>query len=125
MSEFQSAHGNGFILLSIYRCIDEYYYVEYSDAEGTVFGVARLHFKSLSNRRIKKSKKYAGSFERMMLVDESDMIPERYSRKPYSVYLKNAKIFTHLQALLERNDPKEVWHNYCERTEAGRTFRKL
>ncbi len=50
------------MLLSVYRCIDEYYYVEYSDAKGEVFGVARLHFKSLSNRRIKKSRKYSGQF---------------------------------------------------------------
>jgi hypothetical protein len=62
-------HQNGFILLNVYRCIDEYYYVEYTDASGAGFGVVRVHFKNFSNRRLKKSKKYSGNFERMLLLD--------------------------------------------------------
>lgn len=114
MSNFVSEHGKGYIFLNIYRCIDEYYYIEYSDTEGKVYGVARVHFKNLSNRRVKKSKKYSGFLERVLIVDEKDMIPERYSRKPFSVYLKNTDIFSHVPAMFDRNNPKDTWYKFCE-----------
>ncbi len=87
------------MLLNIYRCIDEYYYIEYSDSNGDGFGVARIHFKNLSNRRIKKSNKYSGLFEKQMLLEEKQMIPEKYSRRAYSVYFHNLSVLKHLGKL--------------------------
>jgi len=68
MDEFIKKFNNGYIFLSIYRCIDEYYYIEYTDETGSHYGVARIHFKNLSNRRVKKSNQYSGRFEKLMLV---------------------------------------------------------
>lgn len=51
------------------------------------------------------------------------MIPEKYSRKPYAVYLKNMKAFNHLQSLLVKNDLNQTWHNYCENS--GSNFKKF
>lgn len=77
--------------------------MEYTDSEGKGFGVARIHFKNFSNRRVKKSKKYSGNFEKLLLLEERQMIPEKYSRKPYSVYLEKVNTFEHIPLFLSKN----------------------
>lgn len=68
MDEYSFKNKKGYILLNVYRCVDEYYYFEFSDSTGSDYGVARIHFKNLSNRQVKKSKKYSGTFEKHLLV---------------------------------------------------------
>ena len=55
MREFVGKYNNGYVLLNVLRCVDEYYYFEYTDSTGNSYGVARIHFKNLSNRRMKRS----------------------------------------------------------------------
>lgn len=121
MSEYQSKNGNGYLLLNVYRCVDEYYYFEYSDASGSDYGVARVHFKDLSNRQLKKSGKYSGMIEKMLLLSESDMLPERFSRKAYSTVLKGVNLFTHAVSVIATGD--QPWHSYCAKN--GANMRKL
>ncbi len=49
--------------------------MEYTDASGSVYGVARIHFKRLSNRWIRKAQgsetKESNSFKRQVMVKES------------------------------------------------------
>ena len=58
MSKFVDEYKNGYVFVNVYRCVDEYYYIEYSDADFKVYGVARIHFKNLSNRRARKGREY-------------------------------------------------------------------
>ncbi len=59
------------------------------------------------------------------MVSEAEMIPERYSRKPLSVFIKKANVFTHLPAFLQANDPKQSWHRYCQDKHDGVSFQRL
>jgi len=56
------------MILSVFRCVDEYYYFEYTDAAGEVYGVARVHFHRMSNRRLKEGQIPANNFQRQMLL---------------------------------------------------------
>jgi hypothetical protein len=70
MQEFVDEHQNGYMLLSVSRCVDEYYYFEYTDADGGVMGVARIHYQRLSNRRIKKGQVVTGAFRNLVMVQK-------------------------------------------------------
>jgi hypothetical protein len=49
-----------------------------------------------------------------MLLDDKQMIPEKYSRKPYSVYLKNVDAFRHIPSFLAKGEPNQTWYDYCD-----------
>ena len=52
------------MLLSVFRSVDEYYYFEFTDASGSVYGVARIHFQRVSNRRLRKGQKAISTFQK-------------------------------------------------------------
>ena len=68
MQQFVEEHQNGYILLSVFRCVDEYYYFEYTDAEGDVYGIARVHYQRLSNRRIRSGQAPSTSFQKKIMI---------------------------------------------------------
>lgn len=48
-----------------------------------------------------------------MLLEEKQMIPEKYSRKPYSVYFNNLEVFKHLPKM-QNQGLNQTWHHFCE-----------
>lgn len=52
------------------------------------------------------------------------MIPEKYSRKPYSVYLEKVDAFEHIPLFLSKNRPNQTWYDFCD-SSSGINFKRL
>ena len=99
------------MLLSIFRCIDHFYYFEFTDPEGLYYGVARVHFQTISNRRARPDKKYAGDFEKRMALNMSRFAHSPEQRRADSVVVKS-RVFNHISKLILA-DKLYMWNDYC------------
>jgi hypothetical protein len=71
MERFNNEHANGYMLLSVYRCVDQYYYIEFTDASAKVYGVARIHFTKMSNRVTRQSQTITDNVKKQLLLQPS------------------------------------------------------
>lgn len=123
MEEFVKEQNNGYMFLSIYRCVDEYYYIEYTDASASLYGVARIHFTKMSNRIKRQAHTISDQTKKKLIIDPTEVIPSKYDTTPYAVALKNTNIFKHLPEFLNEEWKNKVWYNYCKK--GGNNFRKM
>ena len=61
-----------------------------------------------------------------MLLKEENMIRPKYSKKGWSVAIKNIGVFRHMLKFVgEEAVTRQTWHLYCEDKTNGVNFRKL
>jgi hypothetical protein len=60
--------------LDIFRCLDEFYYIQICDTKGKNYAIARVHYKRLSNRLPKNYKQYGSDLEERLIVQPKDMV---------------------------------------------------
>ncbi len=87
--------------------MDHYYYLEYSDPKGEVYGVARVHFQTMSNRRARPNNKFSGDFDKRLALNMSRFAPSPSPRRANAVTIRNMPIFNHISELSK--DGMYVW----------------
>ncbi len=95
---------NGIIVLDIFRCHDEFYYIQLCDSKGENYAIARIHFKRFSNRLPKKSGVYATELENRLIVQPKDMVKETQKMDPFIVAVSGESLFEGLSQLIEEKN---------------------
>lgn len=123
MEQFLWDNNNGFMLLNVYRCIDEYYYFEFTDADASLYGVARVHFQKMTNRLRRAGQNYNDNVRKKLMLEQSQLAPPKYSTRPYAVALKDIDVFGHIKYFTEKQPiSDQTWSMFCS---DSLSFRKL
>ena len=81
------------MVLDVFRCLDEFYYIQICDTKGQNYAIARVHFKKLSNRQPKTYEKYESELEKRLIVQLKDMVKEKQKTDPFLLVLQGHLLF--------------------------------